>query len=95
VARQDGWIAQRAAAPVNRDLSSPADCTSAMADSSRSTTSGRQRFHWKGSTRATKDPFAALIQSFAAAVLHHLLQQALNGLNAVHQIFEFRELPSR
>ena len=42
--------------------------------SSRTSTNRRQRFRYKVPTLAEKNPLATLIQSFAAAVLHHLLQ---------------------
>ena len=42
--------------------------------SSRRSTNRRQRFHYKVPTGAAKNPLATLIQSFAAAVSHHLLQ---------------------
>jgi hypothetical protein len=55
----------------------------------------RQRFHYEVPTSAAKYPLAALIERFAAAVLHHLFQKAPDCLYAVHQIVEFRELSLR
>jgi len=41
-----------------------------------------------------KYSLAALIQRLAAAILHHLFQQAPDRLYPARQIVEFRELPS-
>jgi hypothetical protein len=55
----------------------------------------RQRFHYEVPTPVAKYPLAALIERFAAAVLHHLYQKAPDGPYTVHQIVEFRELSLR
>ena len=44
---------------------------------------------------ASKYPLSTLLQGVAAAVLHHLFQQASYCLNPTHQTVEFRELSPR
>ena len=55
----------------------------------------RQGFRRHISIRAPKYPLATLIQGVAAAVLHHLLEQAPDCSYSVHQNIEFSELSLR
>jgi hypothetical protein len=55
----------------------------------------RQRFHRRCCKPPSKYPPATLIQSIAAATVHHLLEQLPHRLDLPHQLLEFRQFPAR
>jgi len=50
------------------------------------------RLHSSLQATTSKYPLPTFLQSFTAAILHHLFQQAPHCLYPIHQTIEFREL---